>query len=67
MKELTIEAIKRMNREVITDEQYDALEESEFVEEMEDCGMSGYHTSAHWYCVHLVNGDNIDVYCKWGL
>lgn len=53
-----------MNGEIITDEQYEAIEESEFVEEIEDCGMSGYYTSAHWYCVHLVDGDNVDVYCK---
>lgn len=65
MKELTMETIKTMNCEIITEEQYEALEESEFVEEIEDCGMSGYYTSAHWYCVHLVDGNNIDIYCKW--
>ena len=64
MKDLEMKEIKAMNGEIITDEQYEALEESEFVEEIEDCGMSGYYTSAHWYCVHLVDGDNIDVYCK---
>nr|DAP60020.1 MAG TPA: Type III R-M EcoP15I C-terminal domain [Caudoviricetes sp.] len=61
MKELTIEAIKEMNGEVITDEQYEALEESEFVEEVEDCGMSGYYVGKHLYCIHLVDEDNIDV------
>lgn len=65
MKELTMETIKTMNCEIITEEQYEALEESEFVEEIEDCGMSGYYPSAHWYCVHLISGDNIDIYCKW--
>lgn len=64
MKDLEMKEIKAMNGEIITDEQYEAIEESEFVEEIEDCGMSGYYTSAHWYCVHLVDGDNIDVYCK---
>lgn len=64
MKDLEMKEIKAMNGEIITDEQYEALEESEFVEEIEDCGMSGYYTSVHWYCVHLVDGDNIDVYCK---
>lgn len=62
MKELTIEAIKEMNGEIITDEQYDALEESELVEEMEDCGMSGYYVGKHLYCIHLVDENNIDVY-----
>ena len=64
MKDLEMKEIKAMNGEIITDEQYEAIEESEFVEEIEDCGMSGYYTSAHLYCVHLVDGDNIDVYCK---
>jgi len=64
MKDLEMKEIKAMNGEIITDEQYEAIEESEFVEEIEDCGMSGYYTSAHWYCVHLVDGDNVDVYCK---
>lgn len=65
MKDLEMKEIKAMNGEIITDEQYEAIEESEFVEEIEDCGMSGYYTSAHWYCVHLVDGNSIDVYCKW--
>lgn len=64
MKDLEMKEIKAMNGEIITDEQYEAIEESEFVEEIEDCGMSGYYTSAHWYCVRLVDGDNVDVYCK---
>lgn len=64
MKDSEMKEIKAMNGEIITDEQYEAIEESEFVEEIEDCGMSGYYTSAHWYCVHLVDGDNVDVYCK---
>lgn len=64
MKDSEMKEIKAMNGEIITDEQYEAIEESEFVEEIEDYGMSGYYTSAHWYCVHLVDGDNVDVYCK---
>lgn len=64
MKDSEMKEIKAMNGEIITDEQYEAIEESEFVEEIEDCGMSGYYTSAHWYCVYLVDGDNVDVYCK---
>jgi len=47
-----LEQILKLSNEVITLEELAKIEESEVVEMVEDCGMSGKN-GKHWYCVKL--------------
>lgn len=58
---LSIKEIKKMDNEVITIEQMEELEESEFVTDVENCGGSGYYVGKQLYCVTLVDETTIDV------
>lgn len=62
MKNYTIEQLKKLEGMFVTLEILEELEENEFVEELENCGASGYHIGMQLYCLHLVNGDTVDIY-----
>ena len=55
--------IEALDNEVVTMEQLEAIEEHEDVEELENCGNSGFYVGKTLYCVHFTDGTTIDVCC----
>lgn len=62
MENYTIEQLMGLNGEFVTLEDLQELEENEFVEELENCGASGYYVGMQLYCLHLVNNETVDIY-----
>lgn len=54
--------IKLLEKEFITLEELEIIEENENVVEIQDNGMSGQYYGKHWYTVVLENGEEFEVY-----
>lgn len=61
---MTLKKIKKLNNKIISDNQFEMLEESEYVEWMECVGFSSSNIGCLWWDVKLVDGTSIDVFCK---
>lgn len=60
----TLEGIKEFDGEVITENDFESLWESTFVENCENCGESGIYYGHTWYVLYLIDGTEISVYLK---
>ena len=55
---------KLLEKEILTFEELETIEQSQEVANVEDCGMSGYKVGCHLWNVTLSNGDEYEVYTK---
>jgi len=53
-----------LNKEILTLEELELVEESQEVTNVEDCGMSGNKVGYHWYNVTLVDGGEHSIYTE---
>lgn len=60
---MTRKEIELLNGAVVTREQFEAIEEHEEVERVENNGISG-NISATWYTVYFTDGEETDIYFK---
>lgn len=56
--------IELLNNEIITDEQWELINESQDVERFECLGDSASHPGYTWYSVEFFDGSDIDVFIK---
>lgn len=61
---LTMSEIKALDKEIISLNQLEEIEESEHVSFTECLGQSGVYTDCAWYFVELEDDTDIDVYIK---
>lgn len=61
---LTMSEIKALDKEIISLNQLEEIEESEHVSFTECLGQSGVYTDCAWYSVELEDDTDIDVYIK---
>lgn len=61
---LTMNEIKALDKEIISLNQLEEIEESEHVSFTECLGQSGVYTDCVWYSVELEDDTDIDVYIK---
>ena len=61
---LTMSEIKALDKEIISLNQLEEIEESEHVSFTECLGQSGVYTDCEWYSVELEDDTDIDVYIK---
>lgn len=52
---MTRTEIEALDNEIVTMEQLEAIEENEDVEELENCGNSGFYVGKTLYCVHFTD------------
>lgn len=60
--EQLINLLEELNDTIITEDQFDEIQENEFVEEVENNGVSGKDGKSIWYSVRLVDGTEYQVY-----
>lgn len=63
---LTMNEIKALDKEIISLNQLEEIEESEHVTFVERLGQSGIYYDCAWYSVELEDDTDIDVYIKFG-
>lgn len=61
---MELEKILELDGKLVREEILDEIEESEFVTEVEDCGMSGINPTWHYWNIKLNNGEEVRVYSK---
>lgn len=61
---MTLKNIKKLNNQLISDDQFETLEESEYVNRMECVGFSSSNIGCMWWDVELVDGTSIDVFLR---
>ena len=61
---MTMNEIKAWDKEKVSRQQLNELEESEHVTFVECLGHSGYYPDCAWYSVELEDDTDIDVYVK---
>lgn len=64
MKDMTMNEIKAWDKEKVSRQQLNELEESEHVTFVECLGQSGYYIDYAWYVIELEDSTDIDVYIK---
>lgn len=62
---LTLNEIKELNKEIISLNQLEEIEESDHVTFTECLGQSGVYTYCAWYSIELEDDTDIDVYIKY--
>lgn len=55
------ELMNLVNKEMVTLEELTTILESEYVTNLEDCGMSGRYYGKHWY-VATIDNEEYDLY-----
>ena len=58
------ELLETLEKEFVTLEELEAIEEHEDVTQTESCGNSGRYVDFQWYNVVLKNGEEYSVYIK---
>ena len=61
---LTMNEIKSLDKDIISIEKLEEIEESEHVTFTECLGQSGVYTDCAWYSIELEDDTDIDVYIK---
>lgn len=61
---MNLKEMKELSNEVLTEQQFTEVEESEFVTEVQDNGMSGVDPTNHYYTVVFTDGTEMDIYFK---
>lgn len=56
--------IRKFDKNIITDSQFELICENPFVESVENLGLSGYRIGYYWYDVQFSDGTNIDIYTR---
>lgn len=56
---------KLFEKEILTNEELEVINEHENVERVESNGQSGKHADCQWYTVYMHDGNEHDVYVKW--
>lgn len=60
---MTFEELKnRYEGKEVTQEEFEEIEENEYVREVENNGNSGQHYNLIWYTVYGENDDEFDIY-----
>lgn len=60
---MTFEELKnKYEGQEVTQEEFEEIEENEFVKEVENNGNSGQHYNLIWYTVYSQNDDEFDIY-----
>ena len=59
---MTIEELKGFNGHEVTEEQFKEIEECDFTDEIEDCGLSPMYPTLNWFIVKLTNGEEINIF-----
>ena len=54
--------IGKFNNKLITDSEFDYINEHELVASVENLGWSGEYDGLHWWSVEFVNGLTMDIY-----
>ncbi|WP_312093442.1 hypothetical protein [Aminipila sp.] len=62
---MNINDLKEMDNTLITEDQLEEIELSEFVSEVGNLGSSSQYPGATWLDVQLTDGDNINVFVKY--
>lgn len=52
------------SKEILTNEEFNTLWESNFTNRVESIGMSGKHYGYEWFEVEFIDGDIYEVYTK---
>lgn len=59
---MTLREIKEFNNRPITDEEFDEIEKSDFVENVEELGTAPYFPQLTWYVFYLTDGSEVHVF-----
>ena len=59
---MNIEDIKRLECQVVTDDEFVEIEENENVKSMQYNGHSGLYYNKQWFTVDLIDGSEVDIY-----
>ena len=59
-----INKLQTLNGKILSDEEFESLQENPFVKTVECLGTSGFHIGATWWDVCLTDGTFMDVYTK---
>ena len=59
---MKIEDVKRLECQVVTDDEFVEIEESEYVTSMQYNGHSGLYYNKQWFTVGLIDGSEVDIY-----
>lgn len=60
---MTVEEIKLLDNQIISDEQFEEIELNEHVIAMENWGDSSQYTGKTWFDVQFDDETSIDVFC----
>jgi len=63
-KRMTREQIEALSGQIVTDDQFEEIEQHEEVARVENNGNSGSIPGATWYTVYFVDGEEMDIYYK---
>jgi hypothetical protein len=63
-KESDLQDLKDLDGEILDDEQFEELDQSEYVTACENNGNSGQYNGCTWYTYTLTDSTEINVYCK---
>jgi len=61
---MTREQIELLNGQIVTEEQFEEIEQHEEVARIENNGGSGRYPSCTWHTVYFTDGEEIDIYYK---
>ena len=59
---MRIEDIKRLECQVVTDDEFVEIEESEYVTSMQYNGYSGVYYNKQWFTAGLIDKSEVDIY-----
>lgn len=60
-----MEELKALAEKILTPEQFEEIEESEYVTKVENCGMSGKEIGCNYFNVIFTDGDEMDIYVQY--
>lgn len=61
---MILEDIIKLEGQIITKEKLNELVKSEFIAFFQNCGSSGLKIGYTWYILNLIDGTEINFYCK---
>ena len=59
---MTFEELIGFNGQPVTEEQLEEIRECDFVEDIDDIGLSPTYPELHWYIITLTNRQEINVF-----
>ncbi|MDP0488429.1 MAG: hypothetical protein Q7K48_04085 [Fusobacterium sp. JB021] len=61
---MTLEDIFKIEGTIITTEKLNEIMQSEFIAFFQNCGASGLKIGYTWYILNLIDGTEVNFYCK---